>query len=67
MVRLISVALILFFCNSAYAYVGPGVGAGVIAGIIGFLGAIFLVLIGTVYYPIKRILKKKKKKKINEQ
>ena len=47
----------------AYAYIGPGMGGGIIAIIVGFFAAIFLVLWGILYYPIKRALKKRKNKK----
>jgi predicted RND superfamily exporter protein len=46
-----------------YAYIGPGMGGGVIAAIIGFIAAIFLALWGILYYPIKRALKNRKNKK----
>tara|TARA_B110000967_G_C18885867_1_gene563936 strand:- start:1385 stop:1606 length:222 start_codon:yes stop_codon:yes gene_type:complete len=48
----------------SYAYLGPGVGGGAIAAVIGFFAAIFLALWGILYYPIKRALKNKKEKKI---
>ena len=48
----------------SYAYIGPGMGGGVIAAIIGFFAAILLALWGILYYPIKRALKKRKDKKI---
>ena len=47
----------------SYAYIGPGMGGGVIAAIIGFFAAILLGLWGILYYPIKRALKKRKDKK----
>ena len=47
----------------SYAYVGPGMGGGAIAAIIGFFAAILLGLWGILYYPIKRALKKRKDKK----
>lgn len=47
--------------NSAYAYIGPGFGAGAIVAIIGILGAILLTLIAIIYFPIKKLLKRKKK------
>lgn len=58
---------ISFISNDVYAYLGPGMGGGVIAAIIGFIFAIFLGLWGILYYPIKRALKnrRKKKEKIN--
>ena len=49
----------------SYAYVGPGMGGGAIAAIIGFFAAILLGLWGILYYPIKRALKKRKDKKMS--
>lgn len=53
---------VLFLTNfPAYSYIGPGMGAGVIAAVLGVLGAIVLVLLGILYYPIKRLIKKLRK------
>ena len=49
--------------NSLFAYIGPGMGGGVIAAIFGIIAAFFLGLWGILYYPIKRALKNKKKNK----
>ena len=49
---------------SLLAYLGPGMGGGVIAAIFGIIAAFFLGLWGILYYPIKRAFKNKKKKKI---
>ena len=49
----------------SYAYIGPGMGGGVIAAIVGFFAAIFLGLWGILYYPIKRALKNRKDKKMS--
>ena len=46
-----------------YAYIGPGMGGGVIAIVIGFFAAIFLALWGILYYPVKRALKRSRDKK----
>lgn len=59
-ILLLSLFLISF---PSYAYIGPGMGGGVIAAIIGFFAAFFLGLWGILYYPIKRALKKRKDKK----
>ena len=48
--------------NSLFAYIGPGMGGGVIAAIFGIIAAFFLGLWGILYYPIKRALKNRKKK-----
>ena len=49
----------------SYAYIGPGMGGGVIAAIVGFFAAILLALWGILYYPIKRSLKNRKDKKMS--
>ena len=48
----------------SYAYIGPGMGGGVIVAVIGFFAAILLGIWGILYYPIKRALKNRKDKKI---
>lgn len=56
--------LFLFLISlPSYAYIGPGMGGGVIAAIVGFLAAILLGLWGILYYPIKRALKNRKDKR----
>ena len=46
-----------------FAYIGPGMGGGVIAAIFGIIAAFFLGLWGILYYPIKRTLNNRKVKK----
>ena len=62
-----SILFLSFFVISlpSYAYIGPGMGGGVIAAIIGFFAAILLGLWGILYYPIKRALKNRKDKKMS--
>ena len=47
---------------SSHAYIGPGMGGGVIAITLGFIGANFLALFGILYYPIKRVITKRRNK-----
>ena len=49
--------------TSSFAYLGPGVGGGVIAATIGIIVAIFAALFGLIWFPVKRLLKKRKEKK----
>ena len=57
--------LTIFIINlltvKAFAYLGPGMGTGIIATIIGIIAALLLLIVSIVYYPIKRLLNKKKK------
>lgn len=61
-----SILIISLFLVSmpSYAYIGPGMGGGAIAAIIGFFAAIVLGFWGILYYPIKRALKNRKDKQI---
>ena len=64
---IISTALTLI-SSSAHAYIGPGLGGGVIAATLGVIIAILAALFGILYFPIKRLIKNRKQKnKINEQ
>lgn len=60
--NLFSVSIILYFTSTVHAYIGPGMGGGVIAGILGIIFAIFLGLVAIIWYPIKRLLSRFKKK-----
>ena len=64
MLNLIYIKITFFLIilpNFALAYVGPGMGGGVIVAVLGIFVAIFLALFGVIYYPIKRMINKKKK------
>lgn len=62
-----SILFVLLFLIStpSYAYIGPGMGGGIIAATIGFVAAILLGLWGVLYYPLKRALKRRKDKKMS--
>lgn len=51
---------ILITTSPAQAYVGPGLGLGTLAVIAGVIGSIFLAIFAVLWYPMKRLLKKKK-------
>lgn len=56
------IIFIIIFCivENGYAYVGPGLGLGVIGAVIGIVVAVLLSIIGIVWYPLKRLYKKVK-------
>ena len=39
----------------ALAYVGPGLGTGVIASVLGTIAGIFMLMFGAIWYPLKRL------------
>ena len=63
MIKSILLRLYLLHHSSCFAYIGPGMGGGVIAAIFGIIAAFFLGLWGILYYPIKRAFKNKQKNK----
>jgi hypothetical protein len=60
MTRLAAAVFLLSLASTAEAYVGPGMGLGVIAAVVGFLTAVLLALAGMVWYPMKRMLRSKR-------
>jgi hypothetical protein len=48
----------ILFPAPAWAYIGPGLGAGAIAAALAVLGSILLGMFSVIYYPIKRLMKK---------
>ena len=55
------IIVLLSISSTASAYIGPGMGGGIIAAVLGVIGAVLLALFGILYYPIKRMLKNRKK------
>mgnify|MGYP001465965619 CR=1 FL=1 len=58
--------LTLFFPTISYAYLGPGVGGGVIAATLGLIIAIFAAIFGILWFPIKRLIKIRSSRKENK-
>jgi hypothetical protein len=46
----------------ASAYAGPGSGLTVIGAALAFVGSIFLAIVGFIWYPVKRLVKKFKRR-----
>ena len=64
MFKLILCFTVIFFITpSSFAYLGPGVGGGIIAASVGILIAIIATIFGIIWFPLKRFLKKRKEKK----
>jgi hypothetical protein len=43
--------------GAAAAYVGPGAGLSAIGTLVALVGAVFLAIVGFIWYPIKRLLR----------
>jgi len=52
--------LLVLSATTANAYIGPGAGAGTIAVVLGVIGSIFLAFLAILWYPVKRLFKRRK-------
>jgi len=59
--KLISLVLLLLSPHSL-AYIGPGMGGGFFAVVIGVIAAFIIAIFGFIYFPLKRWLNERKKK-----
>lgn len=60
-VRFISLAAAgaaLLGADAAYAYIGPGAGLTAIGTVLALIGGVLLGIVGFVWYPIKRLIRK---------
>lgn len=64
--RIILATCLFAFTSLAQAYVGPGAGLSAIGSIIAFLAAIVLMVVGFLWYPIKRFIKGKKERSVQD-
>lgn len=53
-----AVILLTLWAAEAQAYVGPGLGLGVIGVIIGFVVSLLLAVVAVFWYPLKRLFRR---------
>jgi len=53
--------------TAAHAYIGPGAGITAIGSVLALVGALLLAIIGLVWYPLKRVMKGRKKAQAVDQ
>jgi Na+/melibiose symporter-like transporter len=56
----LAIVLIQFAANPAFAYIGPGAGLTAIGTFFGVVGAVVLLIVGFLWYPVKRMLRRGK-------
>lgn len=56
-------AAFLLYPPFALAYIGPGLGSGAIVAVLGTLAGLLMLVIGVIWYPIKRLIRRFKSKK----
>ena len=59
--------VVLVFPASALAYMGPTLGLGVIGTVVAVVAVLLLSLFAFIFVPIRRMFKKMKQKKVNEE
>lgn len=45
---------------TAFAYIGPGAGLSAIGTVLALIGAVLLALFGFIWYPVKRLIAKRR-------
>ncbi|MGV6812450.1 MAG: hypothetical protein ACWA47_09405 [Brevirhabdus sp.] len=53
-------ALTAMAATPAAAYIGPGAGIGALGTVVALFGAMAMLIVGFVWYPIKRMIKSRK-------
>lgn len=54
-------AIALSLPTLAHAYIGPGAGISAIGAAVALVAAVFFAIVGFVWYPVKRLMRKRKK------
>ena len=53
----LSAATLCVLAAPAHAYLGPGLGAGTIAVVLGIAASVLIALFAVIWYPMKRMMK----------
>jgi Na+-driven multidrug efflux pump len=64
---ILTLVAVIAFPLTAHAYVGPGLGLGVVGTVLGVMLSILLALLAIFWYPFKRLFSKFRKKKKNNE
>lgn len=57
---IVSLGWLVALMTPAQAYVGPGAGLGAIAATLALFAGLLLLIVGFLWYPLKRLLRRKK-------
>ena len=56
-------AISLTYSPFAMAYIGPGLGSGAVAAVLGTVAGLLMLIVGVVWYPLKRLISYLRSKK----
>jgi hypothetical protein len=48
---------LLLYTSAALAYIGPGLGTGAAAAILGIFAGLAMLVIGVIWYPLKKLIR----------
>lgn len=54
---------LLFYAPIVSAYIGPGLGAGAVTVVLGIVSGLLMLLVGIVWYPLKKLIRRFRSKK----
>ena len=66
MLRIIGLLLLALSTSPAAAYIGPGAGISVLGSLLGILATIFVAIGAILFWPIRKMMKRRKAKKKTE-
>jgi len=66
MLRITALLLLALIASPAAAYVGPGAGISVLGSLLGILATIFVAIGAILFWPIRKLMKRRKAKKESE-
>jgi hypothetical protein len=58
-----SLLCLALYPSVAMAYIGPGLGTGVVATVLGIAAGILMLLVAVIWYPVKKLIQRFKAKK----
>lgn len=56
-------ASLLTYSSVAFAYIGPGLGAGAVTVVLGIASGLLMLVVGVVWYPVKKLICRFRSKK----
>ncbi len=60
-IKVLTASFVVFYAAVVEAYIGPGLGLGTIATVLGIFFGLVLFFVGLIWYPIKTLIKKFRK------
>ena len=54
---------LLLYTSAASAYIGPGLGTGAMAAILGIFAGLMMLVVGVIWYPLKKLIRHLRAKK----